>query len=184
MLKKQHIMTKNEYFTVSEVSKKFDVSARNVRKIIGSLETDTSNLLLHKDKKHRWLIHRLLLPKFKPQRKKKNKYYALTIDPCMNLSQSDIHKTMNFIVEKVEDNTLELNYTIETKKSHGQNHIHCFIKCKEKKALLEFMKLGYGKMNYYESVIYDLNGWREYITKENKNLTTILKKEQNGTKRL
>ena len=46
------------------------------------------------------------------------------------------------------------------------------------------MKLGYGKMNYYESVIYDLNGWREYITKENKNLTTILKKEQNGTKRL
>jgi hypothetical protein len=173
-------MLKNEYFTVKNISEKFEVSSRNVRRIIAQLEQKTSNDLLYKDNNHIWQIHHLLLPKFKPQRKRLNKYYALTIDPCTFLSEKDIIKIMQFVFDKTDDNTLEINYSVEQKKSNGQNHIHCYIKCKSKKALLNIMKLGFGKMNYLESRIYDFSGWRSYMSKES-NITT-LKKEENGNK--
>lgn len=171
-------MQKNEYFTVNEVSKKFEVSSRNVRRIIAVLEQNTSNELLYKDKNHHWQIHHLLLPKFRPLRKRRNKYYALTIDPCKHLSENDLNKIMQFVFDRTDDAKLEINYAIEPKKSNGQNHIHCYIKCTNKKALMSMLKLGFSNMSYFESIIFDLSGWRDYISKQAK--ITILKKQQNA----
>jgi transcriptional antiterminator len=159
-------MQQNEYLTVKEISLKYDMSARNVRRIIGKLNEKYSEASLHKNKKNEWQIHYLLVPKFKPQRTRKNKYFALSIDPCANYSESDINVVMRFVYEQMNDDSLELNYVIEQKKSNNQNHLHCFIKCSDKKKLLDLFKLGFSRISYHESKIFDLVGWKGYITKD------------------
>jgi hypothetical protein len=166
-------MQQNEYLTVKEISLKYDMSARNVRRIINKLTNNCSEATLYKNKKHEWQVHRLLVPKFKPQRTRKNKYYALSIDPCANYTKSDIDVVMKFVFEQMNDDALELNYVIEQKKSNNQNHIHCFVKCSTKKKLLDLFKLGFSRISYHESVIFDLNGWKQYITKDGSQITTL-----------
>jgi hypothetical protein len=166
-------MQQNEYLTVKEISLKYDMSARNVRKIISKLTDNCSETTLYKNKNHEWQVHHLLVPKFKPQRTRKNKYYALSIDPCGKYTEKDINVVMRFVYGEMNDDTLELNYVIEQKKSNNQNHLHCFVKCTNKKKLLDLLKLGFSRISYHESVIFDLEGWRGYITKDGSQITTL-----------
>jgi hypothetical protein len=166
-------MQQNEYLTVKEISLNYNVSARNVRKIINKLTTNYSDASLHKNKNHEWQVHHLLLPKFKPQRIRKNKYYALSIDPCAKYSEKDINVVMRFVYDQMNDDTLELNYVVEQKKSNNQNHLHCFVKCSDKKKLLDLLKLGFSRISYHESMIFDLEGWKGYITKDGSQITTL-----------
>lgn len=85
---------------------------------------------------------------------------------------------MQFVFDRTDVEELEIHYAIEPKKSNGQNHIHCYIKCTNKKALMSMLKLGFSNMSYFESIIYDLSGWRAYISKQAK--ITTLKKQQNA----
>ncbi|WP_298221146.1 hypothetical protein [Flavobacterium sp.] len=166
-------MQQNEYLTVKEISLKYDMSARNVRRIISNLTENCSEATLYKNKNHEWQVHHLLLPKFKPQRTRKNKYYALSIDPCANYTKSDINVVMKFVYEQMDNNMLELNYSVEQKKSNNQNHLHCYVKCSDKKKLIELLKLGFSRISYHESKIFDLDGWKQYISKEGNQITTL-----------
>ena len=166
-------MQQNEYVTVNEISLKYDMTTRNVRKIISKLTENCSETTLYKNNKNEWQIHRLLIPKFKPKRTRKNKYYALSIDPCANYTEADINTVLKFVFEQMSNDSLEINYVIEQKKSNNRNHLHCFVKCSERKRLLDLFKLGFSRISYNESVIFDLEGWKGYITKDGSQITTL-----------
>lgn len=166
-------MIKNEYLTVSEISKLYNVSKRNIRRIINKIVDVTNNKLLDKNYNGYWLIHRLLLPKFKPQRKRQPNYYALTIDPCAKYSENEIHVIMQFIADNVGDDSIEINYSIEQKKANNLNHVHCYIKSGKKKKIIELVTMGFSSVSYKEADIFDLEGWKNYITKDGSQIKTI-----------
>lgn len=168
-------MQQNEYFTVKEISSKYEMTTRNVRRIISSLADNCSEAMLYKNKNGEWMVHHLLVPKFKPQRTRKNKYYALSIDPCMDYNKSDIDVVMKFAYEQMGDDVLEINYVVEQKKSNNRNHLHCYVKCSNKKKLINCFKLGFSKISYHESAIFDLNGWKDYIKKYGSQIITLKK---------
>lgn len=166
-------MIKNEYMSVKEVSKITQQSTRNVRRTIKKIEGEVSKELLHQDNNSNWHIHHLLLVRFKLQRIRVNKYYALSIDPCCQYSECEIDEILRFIVDQMGEINLELNYVIEQKKANNQNHIHCYVKCSNKKRLMQCIRLGFSKVSYHESPIFDLNGWKNYITKDNNEIKTL-----------
>jgi hypothetical protein len=168
-------MIQKEYLTIKEISQKYNLSTRHVRRLVAKKVNETTKELIHKDENNNWAVHHLLLSKFKPKRKRKNKYYALTVDPCDGFTTEDIDKIMLFVFEQMNDPQLEINYTVEHKKANSRNHLHCFVKCSNRKRLLEYIKLGFSKVSYHESVMYDLEGWKKYITKDNNNITTLKK---------
>jgi NADH:ubiquinone oxidoreductase subunit C len=166
-------MIEREYLTVNSIAKTNEMTARNVRKIINKIKHRKSKDLLYKDKLDQWQVHHLLLPEFKRKRNKIEKHYALTIDPCCDYSNKDIDEIMQFVFTQTGDESLEINYTIEKKKANNQNHIHCYIKSTQKRKLLQSVKLAFTKTNYYENDIYDLEGWKRYITKDGNPINTI-----------
>lgn len=166
-------MIKNEYLSVREISQLTEQSTRNVRRIIQKLEGDVTKELLHLDNNNHWKIHNLLLGKFKPQRIRLNKYYALSVDPCNNYSESDIDKIIEFVAKQMGETKLELNYVVEKKKKNNQNHIHCFVKCTNKRKLIQTFRIALSKMSYHQSDIFDLESWKGYITKENNEIKTL-----------
>lgn len=168
-------MIRNEYMNVKEISLITEQSTRNVRRIIKKLEGEVAKELLHQDKNNNWKVHHLLLKKFKPQRVRKNKYYALSIDPCHNYSENEIDEILKFVMEQMDDPSFELNYVVEQKKANNQNHIHCYVKCSSKKKLLQCIRLGFSKVSYHQSGIFDITGWKNYITKDNNNVKTLKK---------
>lgn len=165
-----------EYLTVNDISKHYQTTTRNVRRIINNIKDDKNELLIRKDNNDRWLIHELLLQKFKPQRIRKPKYYSLTIIPNESHTITEINKMMQFVYDNSNDENLEINYTVEVGKlDNSLNHIHCYIKCKRKCELLSIIKETFYNLNYKQSEIYDLEGWKRYITKENNQIITINK---------
>jgi hypothetical protein len=165
--------------TVKEISQKTELSTRHIRRIISQLSSEHTTDVLHKNNKDEWRVHHLLFSKFKPKRIRKCKYYALTIDPCRQHLEAEIHEIMKFVVGQMPDENLELNYVIEAKKATGINHIHCFIRCNNRKRLLEVIRMAFSEVSYKEAVMYDLNGWKSYITKENDKIITLNKKTKN-----
>jgi hypothetical protein len=168
-------MQENEYLTVKEISSKYNMTTRNVRKIISNLTNNCSETMLYKNKKHEWQVHHLLVTKFKPQRTRKNKYYALSIDPCTDYTESEIDVVMKFAYEQMDNDVTEINYVIEQKKSNNRNHLHCYVKCSNKKKLIDCLKLGFSRISYHESVIFDLNGWKDYMKKDGSQIITLKK---------
>lgn len=166
-------MIKDDYLNVKEVSLLTVQSTRNVRRIIKRIEIDVAKEMLYQDNNYNWWIHRQLLSRFKPQRIRANKYYALSVDPCYSYSKSEIEGIMEFVVKQMGETSIEINYVIEKKKANAQNHIHCFVRCNNKKKLLQSFRLGFSQVSYHQSPIFDLENWKGYITKENKNITTL-----------
>ena len=118
-------------------------------------------------------MHRMLLNRFKPQRVRKQSYYALTIAPCANYSESDIDVIMQFIADNVGSDNIEINYSVEQKKANNQKHVHCYITSGKKKKIIELATLGFSSVSYKEAEIYDLEGWKNYITKDGSQIKTI-----------
>jgi hypothetical protein len=169
-------MTEKEYYTVNEISKYYKSTSRNVRRIIYTLREESSENLLRKGSNDKWEIHQLLLPKFKPQRVRKSKHYALTICPNDNYSIKVINEMMRFICDNSSDSELEINYSIEASKTKDlHHHIHCYIKSDEKRELLKLIRESFYKIDYKEEKIYDLEGWKNYITKEGTQIITLNK---------
>ncbi|PHS60327.1 MAG: hypothetical protein COB12_13410 [Flavobacterium sp.] len=168
-------MKTDEYLSVTEVSKIHGVSPRNIRRISNNIVNSTNTSLLGKDRNGYWLIHRLLLPRYKPQRVRRQKYFALTIDPCYYYSAKDIDEIMKFVVDNSLDKDTEINYTIEKKKANDQNHLHCYCMCKNRKNLIQLIKIGFSKVSYHQAEIYDLEGWKNYIIKDGGKIKTIIK---------
>lgn len=168
-------MINNEYLSVKEISQLTEQSTRNVRRIIKKLENEVAKELLYQDKNNIWMIHKFLLSRFKLQRVRANKYYALSIDPCHNYSEAEIDEILKFVMEQMDELNFELNYVVEQKKANNQNHIHCYVKCSNKKKLLNNIRLGFSKVSYHQSAIFDITGWKNYITKNNNNIKTLKK---------
>ena len=119
------------------------------------------------------MVHRLLSPKFKPQRTIKQKYYALTIDPPTKLKENEIDIIMKFVISRMDNPNIEVNYVVEQKKENNRNHIHCYINCNQRKRLLENLKIGFYNLNYKQTEIFDLEGWKQYITKDGAIIKTL-----------
>lgn len=166
-------MTKNEYLDVKTISKETKQSARNVRRIIKKIENEVNTELLYQDKNNCWQVHQLLLGRFKPQRTRTDKYYALSLDPCYHYSKQEIREIMIFVCQQMKDECSEIHYTIEQKKANGQNHLHCYIKCANKRKLIDCFRLGFSRLSYYQSPIWDLEGWKQYMTKDGNTIDTL-----------
>lgn len=167
-------MIVNDYKTVVDVSKITEQSTRNVRRIINRIKDEVDNRLLFKDEEQStWNIHKDLLHKFKPQRIRANKFYALTIDPCVSYSEKDLHEIMKYVIELMGDVRTELHYVVEQKKVNNLNHIHCFVKCTNKRKLIQNFRIAFSTVSYHQSAIFDLESWKGYITKENNEIKTL-----------
>ncbi|UEG50309.1 hypothetical protein LK994_02320 [Ferruginibacter lapsinanis] len=168
-------MIKKEYLTVKELAEHHKISIRSIRQKIAKLEPTTTKDLLRKDINKSWEIHHILVSRFKPQRQSKSKYYALTIDPCRHINESDIHEIMNFVSSRINQPSLEINYVVEKKKANNQNHIHCYTNCKKRAELIENLRLGFSNVVYNEATVWDLEGWKAYMTKDGCTITKIKK---------
>lgn len=171
-------MIEKEYLSVAEISKQRGMTTRNVRRIISELSETKNEELLRKDKNNKWEVHQLLKPQFKRQRNRKQQYFAFSIDANKNLTTNDIKQIMKHAFGQVDDEELEINYTIESKKTNGQLHVHSYIKSPNKKVeILKTLKLLFENLSYHESKIFDLERWKLYITKDGSPIITLKKDE-------
>ena len=167
-------MIVNDYKTVVDISKITEQSTRNVRRIINRIKDEVDSSLLFKDEENSvWNIHKDLLYKFKPQRIRANKFYALTIDPCVNYSEKDLDEIMKYVIGLMGDARTEIHYVVEQKKANYQHHIHCFVKCTNKRKLIQNFRIAFSTVSYFQSAIFDLESWKGYITKENNEIKTL-----------
>jgi hypothetical protein len=166
-------MTEKEYLNVKEVSIRTQQSTRNIRRIIARIENEVSNELLYKNQDGQWNIHHLILSKFKPQRIREGKYYAISFDPSGNYSDKEIDEVMKFVIKQMGETKIEINYVVESKKANEKNHLHCFVRCQNKLKLIRCIRLAFSQVSYHQSGVFDLTGWKNYITKENKIITTL-----------
>lgn len=167
-------MNVNDYKSVNEVSKLTQQSTRNVRRIIDGIKEQVDTTKLFKDEEsHVWNIHPEILDKFKPQRIRTNKFYAMTIDPCAVFSEQDLDKVMKYVIELMGEVETEIHYVVEKKKSNAQNHLHCFVKCSNKRKLIQNLRLAFSTLSYHQSAIFDLESWKSYITKDNNKIKKV-----------
>jgi hypothetical protein len=164
----------NEYLNTKEVSEKHSISTRNVRRIATLIEPDLHNKLLFKNKLGEWSIHYSLLAQFTPQRTRKEIFYALTIDPVGLYSEQDIKSILKYIIDEIEDD-IEFNYVIEAKTANNKNHIHAYVKTKNKRNLIKAIRTGFGSISFHDTPIYDLEGWKSYIKKQGAQIQTLKK---------
>ena len=167
-------MIVNDYTTVQEVSKITQQSTRNVRRIINRIKDEVDSKYLFKDDNSIWKISKEILVQFRPQRIRENKFYALTIDPCVSYTDKDLHEIMKYVIELMGDVRTEIHYVVEQKKANFKNHIHCFVKCTAKRKLIHNFRIAFSTVSYFQSAIFDLESWKGYITKENNEIKTLI----------
>lgn len=167
-------MILNQYNTVQDISKITQQSTRNVRRIINRIKDEVESKYLFKDDNSVWNISNEILAKFKPQRIRESKFYALTIDPCVSFSEKDLDEIMKYVIDLMGDTHTEINYVVEQKKKAPfLNHIHCFVKCSNKRKLIQNFRIAFSTVSYHQSAIFDLESWKSYITKENNEIKTL-----------
>lgn len=172
-------MITQEYYSVSQLSKLNDMTARNVRKIIAGLQSEKNESLVYKDANNTWRVHHLLLHFFKRKRTKNNKHYAITIDPVETYSIEEIVERLSQVMKTVDNSNFELKVTIEPKLANGRNHIHGYFNTSNKKTLMNGLKFWFPSMSYHLSEAYDLDGWISYMTKSGAEIITVSKNEGN-----
>lgn len=177
-------MVKQEYLSVANIANQCNMTTRNVRRIINELSETKNKHLLHKDNYNRWQVHQLLKPKFKRQRNRKQPYFALSFKADKGYSSEDISKIIEYAFSQIDDHSLEINYVIEYKKANGQPHIHSYIKSMKKVEVLKILKLLFANLSFYESKIFDLPRWQQYITKEGSPIITLTKNELKNDNKL
>lgn len=165
----------NEYYSTTQIAKKYGMNIRHIRRMVSNKSKQLNNkTLIHKDKNGSWQVNHVALHYFKPKYIPKDNYYALSLDPVVDYTESEIHEIMNYIGSISSDFVEEINYVIENKKKDVKAHIHMFIKSKNKRKLLKSFRTAFGEdVSYRQSKIYDLSGWKDYITKNNKYIITI-----------
>jgi hypothetical protein len=117
-------------------------------------------------------VHNLLLSNFTPQRIRTDNYYALSIDPC-NYSESEIDVVMRFVLEQwvVVSWDKLCCWTKESKQSKSSTLL-CMWSVLTKK-FIHYIKLGFSKVSYHQSAIFDLRNWIDYITKDGNLIKTL-----------
>lgn len=161
-------MQTKEYYNTNEVAKLFNISTKTVLRRLKEFNDESESKLITKDNTGNWLIHKLALPRFKPTTKE-IQYTALTIDTEIDYNYKDLHKVVTDIFEIIKGK-VELNYSVELKVKDFKPHIHFYFPSdqfrkifKELKTLLDF--------SYRTTPVFDLQGWKDYISKETKIIT-------------
>ncbi len=172
-------MAKQEYLSVAEIAANCTMTTRNVRRIINELTETTNKHLLYKDNYNRWRVHQLLKSKFKRKRSIKQPYFALSFKADIGYSSRDITRIIEYAFSQIDDLGLEINYVIEFKKANGQPHVHSYIKSTKKAEVLKTLKFLFANFSFYESKIFDLPRWQQYITKDGNPIITL--KKNNNT---
>ena len=164
-------MINENYLMVAEIAKKKRITAKTVRnKILKLIGVVADNMIL-KDKNNQYRVHNSLLPKFEPEKRHSIKYIAINVDPVTYFSKEDIHKTMIWLLDYVKLDKIEINFSIEAKKKNGRNHLHIYIKKNIAIKFLKALKFAYPEMSYYIVKVYDIEGWKSYISKESQIIT-------------
>jgi hypothetical protein len=164
-------MITNEYLRVDDIAKQQKITMKTVRNKIQKLIGLVPNGKIIKDNNDNWRIHYSIKEMFKPERVHKLKYTAFTIDPVYNYSYEDLLKIVSWINGNINENDFELNFSIEPKKANNRLHLHFYFKKSVSGKFLKSAKLAFHDMNYHSTEIYDLDGWKNYISKENKIIT-------------
>lgn len=171
-------MIQQEYYSVNELSQLNNMTSRNIRKIIASMKDKKSDSLLYKDSNNSWRVHHLLIPEFKRKRTKTISYKAITIDPVEIYSYNEIIERLNQVSIMVDDNSLDFRVTVEVKKGNVRNHIHGYYCTKRNRAFINALKFWFPSMSYHITEAYDLEGWKDYITKDDNKIITINKNKK------
>jgi DNA-binding transcriptional regulator YhcF (GntR family) len=151
-----------EYLTKRELALELKISTKTVQRRLDEINKQGSTKLIQKDSAGRWLIHRLAVPKFKKAKEKE--YKAITIDTECDYSYKDLSEVIYYIFDKIRGK-LDLNYTIETKRKDAKPHIHCYLTKEQTKPFIDQLKL-LVDCDYKITDVFDLEGWRAYISKE------------------
>ncbi len=78
---------------------------------------------------------------------------------------------MHWVIELINEDSVEINYSIEQKKANGVNHLHIYIEKNVCNKFLKSAKIAFPKMSYYMAQVYDLDGWKSYMAKETEIIT-------------
>ena len=89
-----------------------------------------------------------------------------------------IHSVIQYAIGLLEDPTAEIHYVVEMKKRKIEPHVHTYYRCKSRKAMKQVINLAFGGTSYYHSKVFDLEGWKRYITKDGLTITTIKNTEE------
>lgn len=171
-------MKTEPYLTVSEISRRQDMTARNVRKILKGLKEFGNESMIYKDKKGNWRILHSLERYFKRKRAKgKRNYYALSFDIPKRTEVDKIPEMMKYAFGLLEDDTAEIHYVVEMKRKKIEPHVHCYYICKSRKRMREAINLSFSGTSYYHAKVFDLEGWTGYMTKDGLTITTIKNKQ-------
>lgn len=156
-----------EYYTVKMIAEHFNISRKTVYRTIDKLKSDHSNLLLGKSAKYSWLVHHLLLNKFKPKRVRKvQPSLAVTIDFGINSHAEAISKSMECLFDYLQDEKASIEYSVERKKSDNTQHIHALIESSDSKSVTKKVFDLFRGLSIRIKKVYYKEGWKNYIKKE------------------
>lgn len=167
-------MITKPYLTVPEISQRQDMSTRQVRNILRGLNEFGNESMIYKDHNGSWQVLNSLERYFKRKRAKgKRTYYALSFDIPKGVAVDDIHEMMLYAFELVDDPDAEIHYVVEMKKKNIEPHIHSYYKCASRKRMKEAVNTAFSGTNYHQAKVFDLEGWKGYMTKDGLTITTI-----------
>jgi hypothetical protein len=164
-----------EYYSTSEISNLLNLSVRHVRRLVTKKEKEIKNkYLIHKDKNGDWRIHELLTSHFTPKNILKSKYYAFSFDPISSYSEDELHEIMKYIMNSSHEFVSEINYVIHQKNKNQLNHVHMYLKSSNRNKFISTVREALGEISYKQNAIFDLDGWKGYMNKDNNNNITTL----------
>jgi hypothetical protein len=151
-----------EYYNTQEVALELNVSTKTIQRKLKEINKQGGSSLIEKNSAGAWQIHRLAFPKFKKAKEKE--YKAITIDTECDYSYKDLSEVIQKIFVRISGQ-FTLKYSIETKRKDAKPHIHCYLPTQDIKRFMEQVKM-LVDCDYKIKKAFDLEGWREYISKE------------------
>ncbi|VXB18603.1 conserved hypothetical protein [Flavobacterium sp. 9AF] len=172
-------MITNDYLRVAEVAKEKNITTRTVRNKIKKLIGVVGDNKIIRESNEEYRIHKSIINMFEPERVHQIKYSAITIDPIFKYTVEDLKKIMDWIMELINEDEVEINYSIEQKKANGNNHLHIYTEKSVSTKFLKCAKFAIPKMSYHIAEVYDLEGWKSYMQKETDIIKLLKKNEKN-----
>jgi hypothetical protein len=160
-----------EYYSTKEVAIMTNQTTRNVRYKLNKLVDELPPTMIYKDVNNTYNIHHLLLPQLRPINTGKSKKYAMTFDVLDNATDEEITSKIEYITK--DFTKLKMKYGIQSKAS-GMKHVHAICEGVSKS---EFTKQIRQYFHEYTRVycvgVYDVQGWVNYIGRDNTQIITI-----------
>ncbi len=156
------------YYTLKEIAEINNMSVQNVRKRLNQIEQ--IDVLVMKDDKGAYQIHKHLLNKFRRIRTVSGEPFAYSIDCPSYENEEDVRKVVAEVMSALDGTRID--YTIQKKGKNGMLHIHSVITTNKKtKVLNRFYKAFYS--SYKVCHLFDEDNWFNYISRYGEEIITI-----------